>query len=89
MREHPWLRELWAGDTTADRIGLFMHRGTTIAGIDLQVVELTGAPGDVILLHPWLFHAPAPNRLATPRMMVGHNVNTAPGRAHHAPAAPP
>src|SRR5262245_25565241 len=89
MREHPWLRELWAGDTTADRIGLFMHRGTTIAGIDLQVVELTGAPGGVILLHPWLFHAPAPNRLATPRMMVGHNVNTAPGRAHHAPAAPP
>jgi ectoine hydroxylase-related dioxygenase (phytanoyl-CoA dioxygenase family) len=66
-----------------------MHRGTTIAGIDLRVVELTGAAGDAILFHPWLFHAPAPNRLATPRLMVGQNVSTARGGARHATGEPP
>jgi ectoine hydroxylase-related dioxygenase (phytanoyl-CoA dioxygenase family) len=55
----------------------------------LRVVELTGASGDVILLHPWLFHAPAPNRPATPRMMVGHNVSTTRGVARHAPVKLP
>jgi ectoine hydroxylase-related dioxygenase (phytanoyl-CoA dioxygenase family) len=35
--------------------------------------------GDVVLMHPWTFHAPAPNCGAKPRIMVGHSVyrNTA------------
>src|SRR5262249_5689497 len=81
VREHPWFRELTPGETTADRVALLMHRGATIAGVDLRVVERTGTPGDVVLFHPWLFHAPAPNRLAPPRMMVGQNVSTVPGGA--------
>lgn len=35
-----------------------------------DVVELTGEPGDVVFMHPWLFHAPAPNRSDAPRLMV-------------------
>ena len=35
-----------------------------------RVVELTGEPGDVVFLHPWLFHAPAPNHGPAPRLMV-------------------
>lgn len=79
MREHAWLRDLGSSETTAHRIGQFMGEGATIAGIHLHVVELIGAPGDAILFHPWLFHAPAPNRLTTPRMMLGHNINTVSG----------
>jgi len=81
MREHPWLRELWAGEASPDRVGRFMGEGATIAGVPVRVMELTGATGDVVLCHPWLFHAPASNHLATPRMMVGHNVNTSSGVA--------
>ena len=35
-----------------------------------KVVELTGRPGDVVFLHPHLFHAAAPNRGRAPRLMV-------------------
>lgn len=35
-----------------------------------NVVELTGKPGDVVFLHPHLFHAAAPNRGRAPRLMV-------------------
>src|SRR5262245_31730488 len=65
MRDHPWLLELGAGRASPDRVRRFMAEGTTIAGIPMRVEELTGPSGDVILCHPWLFHAPAPNRRAT------------------------
>lgn len=35
-----------------------------------KVVELTGDTGDVVFLHPHLFHAAAPNRGRAPRLMV-------------------
>jgi ectoine hydroxylase-related dioxygenase (phytanoyl-CoA dioxygenase family) len=35
-----------------------------------RVVELTGEPGDVVVMHSDCFHAAAPNRLAEPRMML-------------------
>jgi hypothetical protein len=31
---------------------------------------MLGEPGDVILMHPLMLHAPMPNVLATPRMML-------------------
>jgi hypothetical protein len=34
------------------------------------VVELTGEPGDLVFLHPHLFHAPAPNHASSPRLMA-------------------
>jgi hypothetical protein len=37
---------------------------------DGRAVELTGEPGDVVFLHPHLFHAPAPNHSTAPRLMV-------------------
>jgi hypothetical protein len=40
-----------------------------------RVRELTGQPGDVILMHPRTLHAPAPNALATPRMMLVEIIN--------------
>lgn len=51
-------------------------RGATciVDGIDLDIVELTGAAGDAFLMHPRLLHAVAPNALDTPRLMLLHFV---------------
>lgn len=38
-------------------------------GFDLRVVETTGAPGDMVLCHPFLYHAPSDNELGVPRFM--------------------
>jgi len=38
-------------------------------GIRLQVVETTGNPGDVILCHPFLYHAASQNHSGVPRFM--------------------
>jgi hypothetical protein len=40
-----------------------------VEGIPLRVVELTGHPGDVVLIHPWTIHTVAPNVGPTPRFM--------------------
>src|SRR5262245_13646115 len=84
---HPWLRDLWSRPTGGDRIARFMRDGVVLDGVDLRVVELTGAAGDAVVFHPWLFHAAAPNRARWPRMMVGQNVQTASGIARYAPVA--
>ena len=57
-------------DDDGDRIQRYMNDGTIIDGVPLRVVELTGEPGDVIVMHSDTFHAAAPNRLTEPRMML-------------------
>ncbi|MEQ4206985.1 hypothetical protein [Actinopolymorpha sp. B9G3] len=67
---HPWLDELWHKKTEADRRRTFLHDGAVVDGIPLRVVELTGEPGEAYLMNSLLLHAPAPNVLPTPRMML-------------------
>ena len=57
-----------------DRIQRFMIEGRVIDGATVRVLELTGVPGEVFLMHPWTFHDPSPNCGSTPRMMVSHSV---------------
>jgi len=73
MREEPWLRAL-CSPGGGDRVQRFMHEGAVRAGVELRVVEMTGAPGDVIVMHPWLLHAAAPNCRDQPRIMVGQAI---------------
>jgi ectoine hydroxylase-related dioxygenase (phytanoyl-CoA dioxygenase family) len=80
LASHPWLRGLWKPGDGGDRIQRYMNDGTIIDGVPLRVVELTGEPGDVILMHSDCFHAVAPNRLTEPRMMLTEMV--APNRGH-------
>jgi hypothetical protein len=47
-----------------------MEAGSELDGVQVRVGEMLGEPGDVILMHPLILHAPTPNVLATPRMML-------------------
>lgn len=45
-----------------------------VDGIPLQIIELTGEPGDVVLCHPSLIHTVSMNCSTVPRMMRRTNV---------------
>jgi hypothetical protein len=66
----PWLAALSSREDRGDRIRRFMREGSELDGAPLRVCEMLGDPGDVILMHPLMMHAPTPNVLATPRMML-------------------
>jgi Phytanoyl-CoA dioxygenase (PhyH) len=76
-KQHPWFSELTASnekdDTTndeQDRIEKFMENPYVDEdGIKLRVIETTGNPGDVILCHPFLYHAASQNHSGVPRFM--------------------
>ena len=68
----PWFRDLWRPVPDEDRVQRFMHDGDVLDGVAVRVVELTGAPGDVVLWHPSLLHGIPPNCRATPRFMLTH-----------------
>jgi len=67
---HPWLRDLWQADGDPGRIHRYLTEGADIDGVHVQVEELTGEPGDAVIMHPRLLHVVAPNSLDTPRLML-------------------
>lgn len=74
---HPWLRELWRGasDSVRDRTQRFMAEDTVLDDVPLRVVELSGSPGDVFLMHCDTFHVAAPNCLDQPRIMATNMIS--------------
>jgi hypothetical protein len=81
-RSHPWLMALTGqAPSPADRIAAFMDTETTVEGVPLRVVELTGEPGDMVFCHPVMVHCVAPNRGTRPRFMrIKQQVLTHEGR---------
>lgn len=71
-RQDPWLHEIWHPTGREDRIAALMDHGAQVADVRLRVTELTGAPGEVVLWHPALFHTAAPNTASHPRFMLTH-----------------
>jgi len=69
-----WLRALCSSGPCGDRIATFMDAGTTSGGVPLRVVELTGEPGDVVLMDLRVLHAAAPNVRPAPRLVLGQHV---------------
>jgi hypothetical protein len=67
---HPWLRELWSAGDADDRVRRFLDRHAVIDGVPVRVAELTGAPGDVVLMDSQVLHAATRNCRAAPRMML-------------------
>jgi hypothetical protein len=66
----PWFADLAFLREGEDRIQRFMQEGAEIDGVRVRVCEMLGEPGDVILMHPMMLHAPMPNVLPTPRLML-------------------
>jgi len=75
----PWLRGLWEPGDGGDHLRRYLNNETVIDGVPLRVTELTGEPGDIILMHCDTFHAAAPNRLNEPRMMLTEMVSPSRG----------
>lgn len=67
-RTSPWFAAL--SEPGGDRLSRFMDEGDTVDGVDVRVVELTGAPGDLVVMHPWVLHNISMNVAETPRMMT-------------------
>ncbi len=70
MLSDPWLESLSRFDKTEDRVEKFMRSESNVHGTLVKVVELSGKAGDVVLGHPWLFHATSKNCGNSPRMML-------------------
>jgi ectoine hydroxylase-related dioxygenase (phytanoyl-CoA dioxygenase family) len=71
-RVSPWFAALAAEG--GDRIRQFMVDGDEVDGVRVRVVELTGEAGDVVVMHPWVFHNISQNTAERPRMMMSHTV---------------
>lgn len=68
----PWLAELWGSrpEPAIDRRRRFLDDGALIDGVPMRVIEVTGEPGDAYIVRSDIFHAPAPNALDEPRIML-------------------
>jgi hypothetical protein len=64
-----WFRTLTSADADPARSEQLMEVGANVGGIPVRVVELSGEAGDLVIGHPWLLHAGAPNSGTQPRMM--------------------
>jgi ectoine hydroxylase-related dioxygenase (phytanoyl-CoA dioxygenase family) len=75
LSHDPWLKALANPDhDDPERPARFMDHDAEIDGIRTRVIELTGAPGDVVITHPWVFHCPSSNSSAQPRFMRGQAI---------------
>ena len=60
-----------AAEGAADRSGLLNHAGA-VGDVALELMELTGEPGDAYLVDLRLLHTTAPNASDRPRLMATH-----------------
>jgi len=77
MRHHPWLARLLDGADRPDHGRPLVGEAAEIDGVPVQVVELTGSPGDVVLTHRHVFHARSPDTGTAPRLMLGKEIRRA------------
>src|SRR5262245_21870130 len=71
-----WFARLMSSDRDRDRerAARFMDAPTDVDGVPLRVEEMTGAPGDLFLMHPAALHVAAPNVLESPRLVLAQFV---------------
>jgi hypothetical protein len=74
VQRYSWLKDLCSFDSSVDRVQRFMTTTTALEGAEVRVVEMTGEPSDVYLMHPLMLHAASPNCLAVPRMALSSTV---------------
>lgn len=65
----PWFADLFQPEGE-DRIQRFLEEGAVVRGVPVKVEEMTGEPGDVMVMHPAVLHTFAPNARDRPRLML-------------------
>ena len=75
LQGHPYVRALHTEGGDDARAARFMLRAEEHDGVGLQVIENTGAAGDVMLLHPLLLHVAASNNGDAPRFLLSGGVD--------------
>jgi hypothetical protein len=66
--EHPWFARLLAADSV--QVRELLNIEARVGDHAVRIEEMTGAPGDLIVMHPATLHATAHNGLDRPRMML-------------------
>jgi ectoine hydroxylase-related dioxygenase (phytanoyl-CoA dioxygenase family) len=74
LRQHPPLGDLLRGATMADGGRSMVDRRLGVDGVDVEVVELRGEPGDVWITHLHVFHTASPNTSTAPRQMLANAI---------------
>jgi Phytanoyl-CoA dioxygenase (PhyH) len=74
IRRYLWVKALCSFDEKVARVQQFMNRSAMVGEAELRVVEMTGDPGDIVLAHPLIMHAPASNCATVPRMALTSTV---------------
>jgi len=75
LQGHPYIRDLHTEGEAGARAERFMDHAEEIDGIAMQVIENTGAAGDVLLLHPLILHVAAPNNGNEPRFLLSGGID--------------
>lgn len=73
LRAEPFFADLLAADPSpgsAQRRADLLHRTGAVGNVQLQIVEMTGVPGDVWLMDLRVLHVGSPNAAERPRMML-------------------
>lgn len=68
LQAHPWFAALLA--TPSAELESMVGAETQIGPYGVRLEEMTGAPGDLILMHPGVLHGTAHNARDRPRMML-------------------
>jgi len=75
LQGHPYIRDLHTDGDADKRAARFMDHAEKHGGISLQVVEMTGTAGDVMLLHPLVLHVATSNTSNAPRFLLSGGVD--------------
>ncbi len=86
LKDEPFFRDLFAGRLVGDGANAALP-AAHVANFRLEVMELTGEPGDVWLMDLRTFHSGAPNASDRPRLMVTERFVCADGVREIAEAA--
>jgi ectoine hydroxylase-related dioxygenase (phytanoyl-CoA dioxygenase family) len=75
LQGHPYIGALHTKGDLDERVARFIEGAEEHDGVSLQVVEDTGAAGDVILLHPLVLHVATPNTSKATRFLLSGGVD--------------
>jgi hypothetical protein len=74
LRRHPPLGDLLTAGARSDHGRSLVGERFDVEGVPIEVLELTGRPGDVVLTHLHVFHCASPNTTDVPRQMLAKTV---------------